>query len=413
MKIITELLLLLFLFACPVVLTAQFTGGSGDGFTARLIIQLDLTGSPLGVRPLYAGGAGDGADRLTINVTLSGTELEQLFSGGAGDGADQHVINATVGGQSLAGLFRGGSGDGFDRRLINVTISGESLAQLFAGGSGDGFDLGGAAGALNGTVLTGIYSGGPGDGFDGLSFSGSISGAMLELYGGGSGDGFDEASGNFTISGQGLALLFAGGQGDGFTTEIYFGTLPLPLTLISFDATPYKDYVLLEWTTEDEVGTDFFTIEKTRQGRDFVTVGTVDAAGDSEPGERLYYELRDESPYDGTSFYRLRSTDLDQAISLSHLVEVNFQRAKDWDFVVFPNPNTGRQISLRPSGLEEGTALQLEILDVQGRSLLRDHLTTDGTDHLVPLSNPLPAGTYLIRVLDDQGAGKAKILIVQ
>lgn len=310
-------------------LSAQFAGGSGDGFANRVSIQLDLTGVPIGVRPLYSGGPGDGFDRQSASAFIAGGDASQLFGGGPGDGFDQSITNATLSGQEIFVLYSGGSGDGFDRNAFTANLSGQSVTGLFMGGSGDGFDQAAAAGALNGQSLAGLFSGGAGDGFDQYTFAGDLNGAMFSLYAGGAGDGFDEASGNFALNGQSLAVLYAGGAGDGFDTELYLGVLPLPLTLISFDAFPRKDFVLLQWVTEDEVATDFFTIEKTQDGRDFVVVGDTDAAGESEPGERLHYEMEDGAPYNGTSFYRLQTTDLDGAISLSHLVEVNYSSDAD------------------------------------------------------------------------------------
>ena len=394
-------------------LSAQFAGGSGDGFSQGISIQLDLTGVPIGVRPLYSGGQGDGADQQSIVAFVSGENATLFFGGGPGDGFDQSITNATLSGQEIFVLYSGGSGDGFDQNAFTASLNGQSVTGLFMGGSGDGFDQAAAAGALNGQSVAGLFSGGSGDGFDQFLFAGDLNGAMFDLYAGGAGDGFDEASGNFALNGQSLAVLYAGGAGDGFDTERYLGVLPLPLTLISFDAFPRKNFVLLQWVTEDEVATDFFTIEKTRDGRDFVAVGTTDAAGESEPGERLYYEMEDGAPYDGTSFYRLKTNDLDGAISLSHLVEVNYSSDSDWNFVLFPNPNTGRQLGFRPEGIEPGAELYFEVLDIQGRALLRRKFATDGGDEQFQLNTPLPSGSYLIRVTDPTGAVRAKILIVK
>lgn len=404
---------LLLALACSGGVFAQFNGGSGDGFTQGITIQLDLTGVPIGVRPLYVGGSGDGADQNQTAFIVAGIDPAQLFQGGSGDGFDRSSASVALSGQNILVLYGGSSGDGFDRSSFTATLGGETFTGLFSGGPGDGFDGGAAAGALNGESLAGLFAGGPGDGFDQFLFAGDLNGAMLTLFAGGAGDGFDEASGNFALNGQSLNILYAGGAGDGFDTELYLGVLPLPLTLISFDAFPRKDFVLLQWVTEDEVATDFFTIEKTRDGRDFASVGTTDAAGDSEPGERLYYGMEDHAPYNGTSFYRLQTTDLDGAISLSHLVEVNYSADADWNFVLFPNPNTGRQLGFRPEGIEPGTDLYFEVLDIQGRALLRREFTVDGSDEQFQLNTPLPSGSYLIRVTDKAGDTKAKILIVK
>mgnify|MGYP001797388739 CR=1 FL=1 len=44
-------------------LHAQFAGGSGDGVDQVTTVQLDLSGVPVGIRPLYGGGSGDGFDQ--------------------------------------------------------------------------------------------------------------------------------------------------------------------------------------------------------------------------------------------------------------------------------------------------------------------------------------------------------------
>ncbi|MEL6359051.1 MAG: T9SS type A sorting domain-containing protein, partial [Bacteroidota bacterium] len=267
---------------------------------------------------------------------------------------------------------------------------------------------------IDGTSITGLYSGGVGDGFDRSTFIGGLMGEMFMLYGGGEGDGFDRSRVSYTLSGTDLAHLYGGGDGDGFDVNRFEGVVPLPLTLISFSALPQVDFVLVSWVTEDEVDTDFFTIEKTRDGRDFTWVGEREAAGFSEPGERLHYDLKDYDPYLGTSFYRLKTTDFDGAISLSHLVEVNYAASTDdWDFVLFPNPNTGKHFSIDPEGLQPERSCLIELVDAQGRLLFQQVLSAEDIDgQRFELTEPLPGGSYLIRLSDDRGESKAKILLV-
>ncbi len=394
-------------------LLAQFSGGSGDGFSLRLSIQLDLTGIPLGVRPLYAGGTADGADQAGGVFAMAGQSLSVLYTGGRGDGFDRSVGSLTLGGQAVAILYGGGSGDGFDRAGESSTLGGQAIAVLYGGGQGDGFDQAQQATTLSGQALAVLYRGGLGDGFSEELFAGSLAGTMFMLYSGGPGDGFDRALGAATLDGFNLAGLYRGGSGDGFDHATYLGSVPLPLLLIRFDAFPEQDYVLIRWQTEEEVTTNYFTVEKTRDGHEFTFVGQTEAAGFSEAGERLYYELEDRQPYLGSSFYRLKTTDLDGAISLSHLVEVQFSDVHaDWDFQIFPNPNTGSQVNVLPSGLALGNRLTLEIFDAHGRHLFQRALTTNDAGHRLDLPNKLSTGSYLIRMTDAAGVVKAKLLLV-
>ena len=395
-------------------LPAQFTGGPGDGFSNRLTIQLTLDGIPAGVSALYVGGPGDGFDQETFGTTISGLDLSALYGGGAGDGFDREVANFNLSGVDLSILFGGGPGDGFDEDIVSLTISGESLDQLFGGGPGDGFDGELVQLTISGESLAELYGGGPGDGFDRDVVSLTISGESLDqLFGGGPGDGFDARRVSFALSGEDFAGLFRGGPGDGFDATFYAGSIPLPLTLVSFDAIPGKDFVLLRWQTENEAATDFFTIEKTVNGTSFADVGDTDAAGYSEPGERLHYEMRDDEPYQGTSYYRLKTTDFDGMISLSHLLEVEFSDAKGWDFTLFPNPNTGRHFSVRAEGFEAGAEVRLEVFDANGRALFTDHYAYEaGRAYRFDLPTRLAAGSYLVRVSDGAGKYQSKVLLV-
>jgi len=170
---------------------------------------------------------------------------------------------------------------------------------------------------------------------------------------------------------------------------------------------------LLKWVTEDERATDFFTIEKTVDGSSFAFVGDTDAAGFSEPGEQIHYEMRDDEPYQGSSFYRLKTTDFDGVVSMSHLVEVQYSDAADWSFNLFPNPNTGKHFSVRTDGMEAGETMTLQVFDLMGKALFTEsYLHRPGQAFRFDLERRLPAGSYMIR-LGHQGLGyQAKILLV-
>ncbi|TXF90805.1 T9SS type A sorting domain-containing protein [Neolewinella aurantiaca] len=406
----------LFLGLSSACLQAQFAGGPGDGFHKAVVIQLTFDGIPAGVAALYVGGTGDGFDHSSETFTLFGDDISGLFSGGRGDGFDHSSANVTLSGQALLVLFGGGGGDGFDQSVTSVTLAGDNTNQLYGGSDGDGFDLSMAQVTLNGESLAAIFGGGSGDGFDFSATNQALDGQTLTgLFGGGPGDGFDARKVSVVVNGETLARLFGGGQGDGFDVAFYAGAIPLPLDLISFDAFPEQDYVLLKWATENEQATDFFTIEKTANGLDFATVGTTDAAGYTEPGERLLYEMKDDEPYQGRSFYRLQTTDFDGFVSLSHLVEVQYAETEGehWDFTLFPNPNTGRHFSVRTDGMAAGEKVTVEVFDVNGRALFTDnYVQATGEAFRFDLASRLASGSYLIRVVHPTLGSQAKILLV-
>lgn len=406
--------LMILLTWMPLVASAQYSGGEGDGHVTRVSVQLDMSGVPVGVRPLYRGGAGDGFDQAVNNATLNGTSIAVLYGGGPGDGFDGFQSSQTLEGELIAVIYGGGNGDGFDFSANSVTLQGEELAIIYGGGAGDGFDVVATNLSLDGLFISGVYGGGSGDGFDRVTTNASLNGAMLMLYGGGDGDGFDRDRANLSLDGQSLAGLYGGGDGDGFDTEIFAGVVPLPLTLLTFEAIPNETFVLLRWVTENEQNTDYFTIEKTRVGIDFTDVGDVSASGFTEVGERRTYELTDEAPWIGTSFYRLKTTDFDGALSLSHLLEVNYAAAEgERTFDLFPNPNTGTHFSLVLHGFQREEACYFEIIGMNGQQISSGQfLAQESTAQRFELSERLAAGSYLIRLRGQDGRASSKILLV-
>jgi len=75
---------------------------------------------------------------------------------------------------------------------------------------------------------------------------------------------------------------------------------------------------MLSWTTSEEVDSEFFVVQKSMEGMDFVTVGQVKAAGKSV--EENNYRYLDISTGENKMFYRLMQVDVDGSFSYSQTV---------------------------------------------------------------------------------------------
>ena len=308
-------------------LAGQYAGGVADGADRETAPGSTLAGGVGDVRVAFAGGPGDGHHRAQAAATPSGADPAPLFAGGRGDGHDAALAQVTPDGTSVDILYAGGPGDGHDAALTQTTPGGTALAVLYGGGAGDGHDADLVQTTPGGTALAVLYGGGAGDGHDAFVAQTTPGGTDLAaLYSGGAGDGHDAAATQAVVDGAQLAALFGGGGGDGHDIALFTGGVPLPLTLLAFEALPRDGFVLLQWSTADERGTDYFTVERTRDAADYLDLGRTPAAGDAGPGEVIDYALRDDSPLAGTSYYRLRMVDLDGTATLSHLVEVTYDR---------------------------------------------------------------------------------------
>ncbi|HIA06473.1 MAG TPA: T9SS type A sorting domain-containing protein [Flavobacteriales bacterium] len=122
---------------------------------------------------------------------------------------------------------------------------------------------------------------------------------------------------------------------DGFSKfGIGSGASPLPIELLYFNAVPNDQMVDVIWTTASEINNDFFTVERSKNGIDFEMLVELPGAGTSN--QVLEYSSKDDTPYNGLSYYRLKQTDYDGKYEYSKTVAVNLQEpGKQY---MYPNP---------------------------------------------------------------------------
>ncbi|MBK9542146.1 MAG: T9SS type A sorting domain-containing protein [Bacteroidetes bacterium] len=112
-------------------------------------------------------------------------------------------------------------------------------------------------------------------------------------------------------------ITFTNPDGQTTTLPITIGS-PLPIELMTFAAHAVEKGCELEWVTATEINNDFFTLERSQDGKSFEEIGKVKGAGNSS--QILNYNFTDEHPNSGVSYYRLKQTDYDGQYAYSDLV---------------------------------------------------------------------------------------------
>ena len=151
-----------------------------------------------------------------------------------------------------------------------------------------------------------------------------------------------------------------------------FGTIPsagnpLPIELLSFDASYNKPDVELNWVTTTEINNAYFVVEKSLNAVDFVSIKTIQGMGNSNV-TNLYSTL-DNNPVNGVNYYRLRQIDFDGKTTLSKIVAINVSiEIKDnlLGITIFPNPTKGM---LYVNSLADNLNLTISISDVSGKEV--------------------------------------------
>ena len=175
------------------------------------------------------------------------------------------------------------------------------------------------------------------------------------------------------------------------------GTLPVELT--SFDAIAANESVILSWSTASEQNNDFFTLERSKTGRDFEEIATVPGKGTTATTSN--YSFIDKTPYLGLSYYRLSQTDYDGAYEVFSAISVVYKN-KNNRFSIGPNPIVNQSIRFKVSGKTKNELLQLNIIDLQGKLVETQQFRADMygvIDTEVQLRKQLGKRTYIFELV--------------
>lgn len=172
----------------------------------------------------------------------------------------------------------------------------------------------------------------------------------------------------------------------------------VPIQLASFNAVPDGQRVKLNWITANELNNDYFTVEKSLDGRTFVFIEKVEGAGTSS--RILNYSTIDYSPWSGASYYRLKQTDFDGNATYSKIISVDLGQTGALSFNLYPNPSPGGELTLKFKNATIGT-LQAKIVDLVGKEVFVQGVTVaNNGDFTTTISVPgkLPSGAYFVKI---------------
>ena len=179
---------------------------------------------------------------------------------------------------------------------------------------------------------------------------------------------------------------------------------PLPVELLSFDAQRGANNRSVDvlWTTASELNSDYFTIEKKKDGDDWWVIGTVDAAGTST--STLNYQLVDHNPVLGNNYYRMKQVDVDGTTFTSEIRVVNFD-----DFgttLIYPNPATN-SLFIAKNNIDHA---QIEIINELGQVVNVEKISSGS--NLIELDvSSIVRGVYFVRIIGFESVEVQKVLI--
>lgn len=235
--------------------------------------------------------------------------------------------------------------------------------------------------------------------------------APLEFQFTDSEDNGDGTFGDGVVDGYGATEAVTGANTeniDGLSGTPNFGDFfqALPVSLIAFSGNQNDKTIDLTWSTASETSNESFTIERSAAGENFIEIGEVTGAGDSQVA--IDYDFTDDRPVNGNNFYRLRQNDLDGSTSYSSVLLVDFQGADAGAMTVSPNPATDF-LSIRLSGNWAAESVNGTLLEASGR-VVRDWQQLAGTSSSIDLAG-VPAGIYQVMMTDGKNRQVQRVVV--
>ncbi|MCE3277978.1 MAG: hypothetical protein K0S44_169 [Bacteroidetes bacterium] len=188
---------------------------------------------------------------------------------------------------------------------------------------------------------------------------------------------------------------------------------PLPVELLNFDAKYNTNgSVDVTWETASETNNDFFSVERSTDGVEFSSIGTVNSKAPSGNSTgRLNYYLNDRDVQNGIYYYRLKQTDFDNNYKYSSIATVTIGD----DISVFnikPNP-TANTTEIVYSCLTSETAI-LKVYDYSGREVLSKTVYCEkGTNSSLIDLNEQAEGIYSVTLTTNSKVYTSKLVKIK
>jgi endonuclease I len=193
-----------------------------------------------------------------------------------------------------------------------------------------------------------------------------------------------------------------------FVAQVWNNTCPglstLPVDIIFFTGKLNGDKVNLNWLAENEINFDRFEVQRSSNGVDYKTVGSVIA------NNRRNYAFNDDanSIRGRRVYYRLKKVDKDGSFKYSEVVTLHIPL--NTKFTVSPNP-ANQYVQLQLNSNVSGT-VTIELKDITGKTVLQQQQQANGgTINLNTAS--VANGTYVIRLLYNGEQYVQKVLIAR
>ncbi len=174
---------------------------------------------------------------------------------------------------------------------------------------------------------------------------------------------------------------------------------PLPVEMTRFTAEPHEKYIVLDWTTANELHNSGFEVQRGTDGRSFSKIGWLEGSGTTAIGKE-YAFTDDEVQPNTLYYYRLRQLDHN---GTENFTPVRSAMVKDNSRLtveqLFPNPVKSRGAANFHANAPQEGELDIQLFDARGSLVqqLSQSVAAGANTFSLPMSEVV-AGIYFIKM---------------
>jgi hypothetical protein len=185
----------------------------------------------------------------------------------------------------------------------------------------------------------------------------------------------------------------------------------LPITLTTFEAELNNRQVELNWEVESEKNNDFYTIEKTIDGKQFEIVEKIPSKSKSNIISN--YFVVDSNPYFGLSYYRLSQTDFNGNTTVFPMQSITINNSIEQSENIYPNPIEKNTNLTCPINGQNGDLIKITISDPLGKIQFNQlfQLSYKNEPISLSISDEITTGIYYVTILNGQLSKTEKLII--
>jgi len=214
-------------------------------------------------------------------------------------------------------------------------------------------------------------------------------------------------NGSFIIDGSYTGPSFTGvGTVNEGGVLVYPATLPVEFLGMSVNC-ENGGYNTVTWETASETNSDYFILERSRDGIHWTEVSEIKAAGTSNKTKTYtYYDLQSGRYFEG--YYQLTQIDYDGLFEIFDPISVRCETEEKYQISAYPNPTEGKVLITIYSLIE--SEVELKLTNMSGQNLKTENKMLEKSVNVFEFNlSEYSKGIYLMNVKDESSVQNISI----